>query len=547
MSFDFSTLITDRAQSDLSALKTLLAKPVDQWTDEEKAQFATAVSKGAYNYTDLNRVTEAMAYLDEVLRGYGYETGFVPIKIQREDDGDNTTSVDSNTMLLIEEGSIGDVSPHNVTITNEGVQLSNEKSKFGGPSLYFNGSAKLLIPQATIIFGQGPFTIDWWEYAEQGAAARFVSAYSPEDVYGGIQIGYNGTYLTMSDNMDNQWDLNTNSAFSVTPNAWVHWAIVRDGNAIKVYRNGVNTYSGNFIGSIASPTEYSMAIGSDRQDQPSGSNFIGYISEFRISNVARWTSNFSPPQRPYSAEGYENVTPSMTSDNTPDGYLASASSVHTADRAAWCAFNSNENPWHSSSGLPQWVQLQYPNPVVVNAITIQNPPADTYGTMGITTFILQGSNNGSDFENLYTGNNDPTNSQINWFSINNNTAYLIYRIQVTETGYYHSNLPYCVITSAVFYRDPNQTSPDPECPLDPYTWYETDTPTLSQMTQYLSNVLTVVSVFIDEPQLPHQMASLTVENANKIEFALLELWRLVEILPRSFVPCGEAICGGDNL
>ena len=78
-------------------------------------------------------------------------------------------------------------------------------------------------------------------------------------------------------------------------------------------------------------------------------------------------------------------------------------------------------------------------------------------------------------------------------------------------------------------------------------WYETDIPTQSEMTQYLTNVLAVTKVFIEEPQLPQQMAGLTVDGANQIETALFELWKLLEILPTSFVPCGEAFCGGDNL
>ena len=72
MSFDFSTLITDRSQADLDALGSLLSVPMEDWTAEELAEFNLARSKGAYNYTDLNRVTAAMDYINEQLVGYGY-------------------------------------------------------------------------------------------------------------------------------------------------------------------------------------------------------------------------------------------------------------------------------------------------------------------------------------------------------------------------------------------------------------------------------------------------------------------------------------------
>lgn len=81
MPFDFTTLITDRSQSDLEAIESLLDISVSNWTAEQLAEFNLARSKGSYNYTDLNRVTEAMEYLDESLRGYGYDTGYSEIEI----------------------------------------------------------------------------------------------------------------------------------------------------------------------------------------------------------------------------------------------------------------------------------------------------------------------------------------------------------------------------------------------------------------------------------------------------------------------------------
>ncbi len=81
MSFDFSTLITDRAQSDVSSLSALMAKKLDEWTPEELEQFNNGLLKGGYWWTDLNRVTACMEYLDTELRGLGYESGYVPVVV----------------------------------------------------------------------------------------------------------------------------------------------------------------------------------------------------------------------------------------------------------------------------------------------------------------------------------------------------------------------------------------------------------------------------------------------------------------------------------
>lgn len=73
MSFDFTTLITDRTQADVDRVKAI-AKKIENGTasESEIAEFNGAAMKGAYNYTDLNRVTAAMEYLKSNLEGYGY-------------------------------------------------------------------------------------------------------------------------------------------------------------------------------------------------------------------------------------------------------------------------------------------------------------------------------------------------------------------------------------------------------------------------------------------------------------------------------------------
>ena len=84
MAFDFSTLITDRSPEDLQALRDLLATPMADWTAEQLAEFNQAASKGAYNYTDLNRVIAAMDDINERLTAAGYETGYHPIIVHPE-------------------------------------------------------------------------------------------------------------------------------------------------------------------------------------------------------------------------------------------------------------------------------------------------------------------------------------------------------------------------------------------------------------------------------------------------------------------------------
>lgn len=87
MSFDFSTLITDRSQADVEALRALLSTDLTEWTAEQLAAFNQAASRGAYNYTDLNRVTAAMDDLNERLTALGYQTGYQRIVVPHQESG----------------------------------------------------------------------------------------------------------------------------------------------------------------------------------------------------------------------------------------------------------------------------------------------------------------------------------------------------------------------------------------------------------------------------------------------------------------------------
>lgn len=95
MAFDFSTLITDRSPEDLQALRDLLAVPMSDWTAEQLAEFNRAASKGAYNYTDLNRVIAAMDDINERLTAAGYVTGYQRVQVPHQGGGGGNSRLPS--------------------------------------------------------------------------------------------------------------------------------------------------------------------------------------------------------------------------------------------------------------------------------------------------------------------------------------------------------------------------------------------------------------------------------------------------------------------
>lgn len=72
--------------------------------------------------------------------------------------------------------------------------------------------------------------------------------------------------------------------------AWFHFALVNTSSLLYAFVNGVKKaeHNSKAINLVNSPE---VLIGKDRR----GNGFTGLIDEFRISNKALWTSDFTPP------------------------------------------------------------------------------------------------------------------------------------------------------------------------------------------------------------------------------------------------------------
>lgn len=74
MSFDFTTLITDRTQADYEEFVYLRDKGFANMKTIEQTRWRSGRLKGAYNKDDLNRVGQALNYLRDRLNEAGYIT-----------------------------------------------------------------------------------------------------------------------------------------------------------------------------------------------------------------------------------------------------------------------------------------------------------------------------------------------------------------------------------------------------------------------------------------------------------------------------------------
>lgn len=77
------SLVFDRTQKDVDALDAFFLGV--QAGTVDPAALDLTMARGAYNVTDLNRVTEAMEYLHGRLTEYGYRSGYEPVEVFHTD------------------------------------------------------------------------------------------------------------------------------------------------------------------------------------------------------------------------------------------------------------------------------------------------------------------------------------------------------------------------------------------------------------------------------------------------------------------------------
>lgn len=147
----------------------------------------------------------------------------------------------------------------------------------------------------------GAFTIDLWYYNLGTNSALISKGYYTAGANGNWYLGvYAGNiYFNFGDGAS--YTQVFTSGAGVVANTWYHIALVREGtgtNQTKIYVNGALKGTGTVSNAKIGNNTYPIIVG--RSTNGSAIDFRGYIDEVRFSNVARWTSAFTPPTVEYS-------------------------------------------------------------------------------------------------------------------------------------------------------------------------------------------------------------------------------------------------------
>jgi len=167
-------------------------------------------------------------------------------------------------------------------------KLSTTQSKFGGSSMFFDGTGDYLTMRTNAIYNlTKDFTFEAWIYPT--ALNSYNMLIATDNGANSDYIGIRSTEVAIQNTAYTTW------SFTFSINTWYHIAVSRSSNTLRAFINGNElTIS---TGSATNSVQYLQSglpvlIGK----YGNGFNFTGYIDDLRLTNgVARYTATFTPP------------------------------------------------------------------------------------------------------------------------------------------------------------------------------------------------------------------------------------------------------------
>jgi len=236
---------------------------------------------------------------------------------------------------------------------------STSQSAIGGSSMWFDGSSGALTldegyPDALVF--DNDFTYEFWvncNAADQLSAGGAVIGNYDSGQPAPMQFRFMDTgTISVHANGTSTWSMLSGSFTSVgyTNNTWQHWAIVRKNSVITLYRDGVAQGTAEYSLNQTLQGATTFCIGSSQQTNW----FEGYIDEVRVSNIARYNSDFTPSTTAFTNDrntillvhsdtthGSTSYTDSSGADENTDGSITSYVSANTTYGQSIVSYTGN--------------------------------------------------------------------------------------------------------------------------------------------------------------------------------------------------------------
>jgi hypothetical protein len=226
-------------------------------------------------------------------------------------------SFSSVSLLMHGDGTLADSSAYARTVTPINGAAATGTAKWGSASLSFNGTNQYMTTPYTsaLDLATGDWTVEAWVY--------LLSLKDLNDLWqitaGGVDNRYThcgvvadsaGALYFLAAIASDQWaNVTTTANGTISANTWTHVAAVRSGNDFRLYVGGSLALSYTYSGSLFSMSGQTV-IGANAGFADSSRRFHGYIDDFRVTKVARYSgSTITVPTAAFSDGPLVAATP----------------------------------------------------------------------------------------------------------------------------------------------------------------------------------------------------------------------------------------------
>ena len=170
-------------------------------------------------------------------------------------------------------------------------QVSTVQSKFGGSSMYFDGTGDYLaVPTGPqLYFGTSGFTVEAWIYPTGGSGNRAIFSGGAVNAFafyinstGKIAVAKSGVVEIIA------------STTTISTSTFTHVAATRSGNTFRIFVNGT------LEATVTSSQDFTSFSDNRVGFEAGSSAYLGYMDDLRVTKgVARYTANFTPPTQAF--------------------------------------------------------------------------------------------------------------------------------------------------------------------------------------------------------------------------------------------------------
>lgn len=525
-------LITDRTQSDVSRWSELKSKGWSGMTEPEKAEWSAGM-KGAYKYTDLNRVNEAMVYLQNRLRGYGY---LVDVTLPVIEDVEEGTWSEFQQPTLTGDGTLG---VSDFAVASNRVTTGYEAWKaFGADSSQVYSSD--VNPSTQVV----TYTI-YSKTAIKVAGITFSNVPSP------LTSSSPAQFTVEAGNNNSDWE--TLGSFSNSNNdSGSEWSInLTNGKAYQYYRlsimaaNTTNAYVN--IGKITLSAEKYILSGGRL---PTGYQEVEYIQS---SGTQYIDTGFKPNSNTRVVMDFEVLAPGTATCaifGARDGTSAGSGNGFCLWNLSGTRFRTDYNSDTEDINvvpLGRHTVNKNKNVTTLDSITVTNNTSTFTSKYNFVLYTVNGADTIDERRvsaKLYSCQIYDNGALIRDFAPAKNSDGTVGLYDLVNDAFYTN------AGTGTFTAGPD-VGTQPTITTRPY-WAEGDIPKQSQMEQYLqnvSNIRAVLEVLQTTPPVPSDMVGLTFGEANDIEHILTDVETVINRVVAGFFRSNAftVICGNRPL